>query len=273
MPALRLLRERWPTAQIELVGNARAAQLGLVAGLLDIAHSLSEARWAQLYGSASLASELQSWLDHFDLIVSFWPDPEQELRRHFAHRGPNFIASDAHVITRPGAAHFCNALKPLGLTTTDFLFRIEFPEAIRTEARQRLAGLEHFIAIHPGSGSPQKNWPADRWVEFAALLRRPVLVIVGEAESEPINWPKTAIIHHARDWPLPVLGAVLAQSAMFVGHDSGVSHLAAAAGARCVLLFGPTDPAIWAPPGVHVLQCGATWDAIKVRSVVAAVDA
>ncbi len=54
--------------------------------------------------------------------------------------------------------------------------------------------------------------------------------------------------------PLPVLAALL-ENAFFLGHDSGISHLAAAAGARCLLLFGPTDPAIWAPanPGVTVL--------------------
>ena len=56
---------------------------------------------------------------------------------------------------------------------------------------------------------------------------------------------------------------------MFLGHDSGVSHLAAACGTPCVLLFGPTDPAMWAPPAarVRVLQCGADLSAIGVEEV------
>ena len=56
--------------------------------------------------------------------------------------------------------------------------------------------------------------------------------------------------------PLHVLGAVLQRCSFFVGHDSGISHLAAAAGAKCLLLFGPTDPAVWAPtnPDVNVLR-------------------
>jgi len=37
------------------------------------------------------------------------------------------------------------------------------------------------------------------------------------------------------------------ENTIFLGHDSGISHLAAAAGANCILLFGPTDPAVWAP--------------------------
>ena len=54
---------------------------------------------------------------------------------------------------------------------------------------------------------------------------------------------------------LPHLAAVL-EHTLFIGHDSGISHLAAAAGANCVLLFGPTDPAVWSPANenVRVLQ-------------------
>jgi ADP-heptose:LPS heptosyltransferase len=53
---------------------------------------------------------------------------------------------------------------------------------------------------------------------------------------------------------------------LFLGHDSGVSHLAAAVGTPCVLLFGPTDPAMWAPPGeyVRVIHRGPEMSAISV---------
>jgi len=62
----------------------------------------------------------------------------------------------------------------------------------------------------------------------------------------------------ARLLPLAILAAVLRQAVLYLGHDSGVTHLAAAArrGLPVVALFGPTDPAVWAPPrpGVHVLR-------------------
>jgi heptosyltransferase-2 len=51
---------------------------------------------------------------------------------------------------------------------------------------------------------------------------------------------------------LPSLAAVLERAALFLGHDSGISHLAAAVSAPCLLLFGPTDPAIWAPANHQV---------------------
>src|SRR5207248_2004418 len=59
----------------------------------------------------------------------------------------------------------------------------------------------------------------------------------------------------AKNLALPHLAAVL-EPTIFVGHDSGISHLAAAAGANCILLFGPTDPNVWAPrnENVRVLQ-------------------
>ncbi|MFA5058011.1 MAG: glycosyltransferase family 9 protein, partial [Opitutaceae bacterium] len=74
--------------------------------------------------------------------------------------------------------------------------------------------------------------------------------------------------------PLPALAVQLAQCRLFLGHDSGLSHLAAAVGTPCVLLFGPTDPAMWAPPGGHVrvIRRGETLDAIAIEEVLAAVD-
>ena len=56
----------------------------------------------------------------------------------------------------------------------------------------------------------------------------------------------------ARELPLRVLGAVLAEAGLFVGNDSGVSHLAAASGTPTLALFGPTDPAQWSPVGRSV---------------------
>ncbi len=54
----------------------------------------------------------------------------------------------------------------------------------------------------------------------------------------------------------PQLAAVLERCALFLGHDSGVSHIAAAVGTPCVLLFGATDPHVWAPanPNVRVVR-------------------
>src|SRR5205814_8780792 len=77
-----------------------------------------------------------------------------------------------------------------------------------------------------------------------------VIVVSGEADNTQTvqledAW-KDPDVRFAKNLPLPQLAAVL-EHTIFVGHDSGISHLAAAAGAKCILLFGPTDPAVWAP--------------------------
>jgi heptosyltransferase-2 len=136
---------------------------------------------------------------------------------------------------------------------------------------------EGFLAIHPGSGSPGKNWPAER---FAAVLdsqarRRPWLLVEGPADATavaPLARRPGAVL--ARDLGARVLGAVLARAGLFIGHDSGVSHLAAAWHAPTLTLFGPTDPELWAPvgPRVRVLRAPrGQMEALSVDEVLSAV--
>jgi len=122
------------------------------------------------------------------------------------------------------------------------------------------------IALHPGSGSPRKNWSLEGWVEVVEELQQKFpgaefVIISGEAEERSIgdclalldkakvNW------RHLEHLDLPTLASALQQCDLFLGHDSGISHLAAACGVPTALLFGPTDPKIWAPqnPGVKTI--------------------
>ncbi len=117
------------------------------------------------------------------------------------------------------------------------------------------------LALHPGSGSERKNWPIENWIELAKtllnakVLFRTIIFVSGEADEKEMTRLRTlfkdeAQVRFAHGLPLPQLAALLEQST-FIGHDSGISHLAAAAGARCFLLFGPTDPKVWAPQNTN----------------------
>ena len=106
----------------------------------------------------------------------------------------------------------------------------------------------HFRAsMERVSGSEKKNWPLERWLALADEFRNhEVIFITGEAEQE-----RGVLINNRPNWhslPLPELASRLSTCAAFLGHDSGISHLAAACGVPSLLLFGPTDPAVWAPP-------------------------
>jgi heptosyltransferase-2 len=293
LPALGLLRAHWPQARIELVGHARAAELARPGGTLDAVHSQHEARWAALYGGESLPAGLHNWLAEFDLVVNFWPDPDGALAAHFPVRaGQTWVTAAARPAVSPAARHYCEALRPLGLATTDYRTRLaveksEFqnpkPETnlpntgkSELETQNSKPGTQNpvCIAIHPGSGSPRKNWPVERWVELAGRLRghAPLLIVGGEADT-PAVAALAAFGEVALNLPLPELARRLAACQLFLGHDSGVSHLAAAVGTPCVLLFGPTEPAMWAPPGEHVqtVRRGPELSAISVDAVWAAV--
>jgi heptosyltransferase-3 len=117
-----------------------------------------------------------------------------------------------------------------------------------------------FLAIHAGSGSPLKNWPVS---SFSALVKRvaggePWLLVEGPAETATPSRLRTIEgARIVRDLPPRLLGAILARAGVYVGNDSGVTHLAAGWNAPTVALFGPTDPRQWAPLGANVCVISA----------------
>jgi heptosyltransferase III len=101
-----------------------------------------------------------------------------------------------------------------------------------------------FAVIHPFSGSARKNWPLERYRELARALETRM----------PVRWcagPEETFEDAVRFDDLYELACWLASARVYFGNDSGITHLAAASGAPVVALFGPTDPAIWAPRGAR----------------------
>jgi ADP-heptose:LPS heptosyltransferase len=133
-----------------------------------------------------------------------------------------------------------------------------------------------FLALHPGSGSPAKNWPAHRFPALARTLSpdRPWLLVRGPADQAAVRaLGEAGPGIDPGPLPLRVLGTVLREAGRFVGNDSGVSHLAAAFGARTVALFGPTDPETWGPVGRSVVclrSPDGTMEGLSLSAVLAA---
>lgn len=115
------------------------------------------------------------------------------------------------------------------------------------------------ISLHPGSGSPRKNWPVEQFALLADRVRRSMsaqpLFILGEADATlaralPRLTPAVPVLTNRT---LKEVASVLAASRGYVGNDSGITHLAAALGIPCVALFGPTDASVWGPRGANVV--------------------
>jgi heptosyltransferase III len=205
---------------------------------------------------AGLIGELRT----FDSIVSWYGSGRPEFRQAVLDLGLPF--------------EFLPALPEMGppLHASDFYMQQASAIAGRTaEAIPRLdcpPGDEDFIAIHPFSGSPRKNWPLERFRQLAELLH-PHL---------PVKWilePGAPRIEAGDTEPptedLYRLACRLACARLYIGNDSGITHLAAAAGTRVLALFGPTDPARWAPRGENVeVLSAASIEAISLERVATA---
>lgn len=121
----------------------------------------------------------------------------------------------------------------------------------------RQYGLEskHVLVIHPGSGGQRKRWAADGFQQVAAWWTehadRDVLILLGPAESdEEADWRRFGRVETSL--ALGSLGSLLQRSNVYLGNDSGVSHLAGAVNARGVVIFGPTRPEQWRPLGARL---------------------
>jgi heptosyltransferase-3 len=102
-----------------------------------------------------------------------------------------------------------------------------------------------FAVIHPFSGSAKKCWPLERYRELARCL---------EAHM-PVRWcagPEETLADAVRIDDLYELAGWLATAHVYIGNDSGITHLAAAVGTPVVAVFGPTDSRIWSPRGPKV---------------------
>lgn len=188
-------------------------------------------------------------VDHlrtFDSIVSWYGSNRTEFRDRVKALGL--------------PVQFLSALPPSGSRSHAADFFLEQAGGLGKAIPQIQCDVERgdFIAIHPFSGSPRKNWPLARFEELCASLNVPVAWCAGP-EDELDNAVRIENLWDLARW--------LAGARAYVGNDSGITHLAAAAGTPVVAIFGPTDPAVWGPRGERVRIVSGELDEIGVDQV------
>jgi heptosyltransferase-3 len=103
---------------------------------------------------------------------------------------------------------------------------------------------QNFAIIHPFASSPTKRWPLENFREVAARLDMPVAWCTGP--EEPLEGAvKMDDLYQLACW--------ISTARVYIGNDSGIAHLAAAAGTPVVAIFLASDPRVWAPRGAHVV--------------------
>ena len=262
LPAIKLLRDRFPNAHLEILGNREIAALAEKRFYANAIRSLEAGPLAKFFAKDStLPSEWADYFASFDFTISYLFDPDRIFETNLRRAGTkSFMAGPSKLDDSEHAARqLARPLAALGLYLSDPAARLYPSDADRAFADSfRGDSAKPQVVLHPGSGSETKNWAIESWQalgDFLLSAGNDLLVIEGEADEERARTLESAwsskSVQFAKNLPLPQLAALLEEK-FFIGHDSGISHIAAAVGARCLLLFGWTNPAIWAPANKNV---------------------
>ncbi len=271
MPAIQLVRETLPEARVEVLGYEPITSLAKAAALVDATRSIEHGPMAGFFvPKGELDSEWKDYFGSFSVVISYLYDSDGFFRENVERCDVDTFIQAPHKVDEnqedeSAAKQLAKPLESLAMfLETPF---VELPvDLAGSEAGKLDSTAVCRIALHPGSGSPRKNWSFEGWIEVVEKLNQKIpgsefLIISGEAEMRSIgefismldetgvNWK------HLEHMDLPSVATAVQQCDLFLGHDSGISHLAAACGLPAVLLFGPTRPQIWAPqnPGVKTI--------------------
>jgi heptosyltransferase III len=230
LPALACLNTEW----LEVWTAARTAPLVRFANRVRAIGSTG----LDLLGITEPPAGLIEGLREFDSIISWYGTNRPEFRE------------TAEALGLP--VTFLPALPTgsTGIHATDFY--LQQVRGIATCASDGIPRIDcgvqrgDYAVIHPFSGSPRKNWPLENFRALASRLERVMPVRWCSGQDDP---PLKGAV---RIDDLYELACWLATARLYIGNDSGITHLAAAVGTPVLALFGPTDPEVWAPRGPHV---------------------
>lgn len=239
--------------EVELLGRPERLALAVSGGIAVAAHDIEAVGFESLFIEPS--EVIKQFLSRFDHCIA-WMRDDGSLAHAIRTCGVRNVQTFPGLPSEDWHEHASDYYaRALGFSEP--LFRLNVKPA-----------LQHDIVIHPGSGGRRKNWPPERFEALAEALARQgrqVVWCLGPAEEDG-PWNAWKPLLRPAD-PLE-LARHLAGAAVYIGNDSGATHLAAAVGCPTVAIFGPTDPDIWAPRGAYVCR-GTSQHWPEVRDVLA----
>ncbi len=275
LPAVFSVRRAFPRATITLIGHPerwawiRPSPVDRILPLEGISlHRL-------FLPEGPFPPSVTSLLGEQDLVISWYGDDVFGKNLQSLVRGALlFNPFRPAALTEHASRFFLETLGPLGIPCTATVPALEAP--LPPEASPEGGP---FAVFHPGSGSRNKCWPPENFLRLAGAVERrlglPCRYLAGEADRWIAGHPgfRAAAASGAvlRDLPLGRVASVLKQARVYVGNDSGISHMAAVLGVPSVVLFLATNPGIWRPPGDHVRILHRPSEGIAVDDVVPAI--
>ena len=267
LPSISYLRKTMPDRELTLVCREEYGGLFQDAGFVDRLVPAGGRRAAALFGGLSGADpETRRWAGGFSLAVAWMQKPPgpslEEALRSMGVPEVRVIALPA-LLAVPVSRFFFDATVSIipgaGVNAPGFDECARLPVSERAVASAR----GPFAVVHPGSGGESKRWPLANFLEIVRRLAdrgMPGVLVTGEAEEEPsFSGPlEEGGLPPGWTWlsrpALSGLAGLLAEASFYLGNDSGVTHLAAACGAKVLALFREDLAPAWRPFGrVRVL--------------------
>jgi lipopolysaccharide heptosyltransferase III len=183
-------------------------------------------------GDIEISDKLKAELASFDSIVSWYGANRPEFQDGLRSLGP---ACEFHRAV-PSRDCPCHAVD-------FFAAHVGAPLGQKPRIDVKPSPSRGSVVIHPFSSHPVKTWPAERFRELAEKLCVEVEWTAGPEDE----WPEAI-----RFDDLLQLARWMTGAHLYIGNDSGIAHLAAAAGVPTLVLFGPSRPDVWAPRAEHV---------------------
>lgn len=267
---LRNLRLRWPDAHLAVL--AERAYSGVLALNPDVNSVVAppEGAFAWPGFTAELRRSAFTHVFNFDntektaLITRFSGAPFRLALHHGGYR-VKLRGLYTHIVNHPNDEHesqpiteyYLRALPAAAVPIATREVRLVPRKADLAELRRFVGAAGAVLLVHPGSRSPWRIWPADR---FAAVIDRvqdelgvQVILVGGPGErgllAEIRRLTRTHLLQTDETPDLPHFAALARLSAAVLCHDSGPMHVAAAVGTPVVALFGSQNPVLFGPVG------------------------
>ena len=283
LPAIAALRRQFPQAHLEVLGYPHIAQLAVAGGLADRVQPIEARGLAGFFArDGTLEPDLVDYFSEFDLVISYLYDPDEIFKTNVGRCLVKQFIVGPHRPDETERTHatqvYLKPLERLAIFDADPVPRLALnSQPLGAAKRSEDGSTLNQLALHPGSGSEKKNWPETKWAgliqQVIATTRWNLLLVGGEAEGERLR-RLAAVLPPARcsiaqGLPLAELAQRIQSGAAFVGHDSGITHLAAAVGLPCVVLWADTLEEVWRPQGepLVILKEIAGVRAISVEKV------
>jgi len=267
VPAMVRLRTRFPNHQLVLCAGDQIARLLHACCIVDAWVSVQGRVCADLFsGLDSVGGHVPTWLAQSERVIAWTQDPDGSLKETLTAVGVREVIVKSPFATDILATHqrdrFFETINEVP-SDGEGDARLMVPEPLLHLGRACLevAGLsteQPLVVIHPGSGSAHKCVAPETLATVMTALQVSgaiPMVLEGPADREPVERlcqscvdPPTLL----KGLDLCTVAGLLAQAQLFIGQDSGITHMAGLIGVKTVALFGPTDPTRWAPRGANV---------------------